>query len=92
MKRISPSRRKRNQARAELFRRKKASKDETDGVPDSSKDGQEAMQVSFSNLESDLEKLPTIAAAPVNEKTRNLESNSSLHCKKMKKSRVKMIL
>ena len=79
VKKISPSRRKRNQARAELFRRSKASKGDDDEVPESSKEGQEAMQVSISNQEADLEKLPT-AVEPdlVVEEMRNHESNSSL--------------
>ena len=49
-KKISPSRRRRNQARAELFRSKKkeaskASEDNAEGVPALSKEGHEAMEV-----------------------------------------------
>ena len=75
-KRISPSRRKRNQARAEQFRR---NKDNAEVVPASSKEGQEEMQVSVSSPESAVEKpLPLLAAAvPVDNDTRNLESSSS---------------
>ena len=44
VKRISPSRRRRNLARAELFRRNKASKDTADGFPATSKESQEESQ------------------------------------------------
>ena len=66
VKRISPSRRRRNMARAELFRRNKASKDTADGFPASSKESQEEsqedMQVSEASCESVSEKSPTSAA------------------------------
>ena len=66
VKRISPSRRRRNMARAELFRRNKASKDTADGLPATSKESQEEsqedMQVSEASRESVSEKSPTSAA------------------------------
>ena len=52
VKRISPSRRRRNLARAELFRRNKASKDTADGFPASSKESQEDMEISRASLAS----------------------------------------
>ena len=53
VKRISPSRRKRNLARAELFRRNKASKDTADGFPANSKESQEDMEISGASLAED---------------------------------------
>ena len=53
VKRISPSRRKRNLARAELFRRNKASKDTADGFPATSKESQEDMEISGASLAED---------------------------------------
>ena len=58
VKRISPSRRRRNQARAEQFRRNKASKDNADEVPATSKEGQKETQSSVSSRESALENPP----------------------------------
>ena len=46
VKRIFLSWQKRNQVHAELFRSYKSSKNEADGVPDSSMEGQEAIQIS----------------------------------------------
>ena len=53
-KKISPSRQRRNQARAELFRSKKkeaskASEDNAAGVPAASKEGQEAIAMEVSD-------------------------------------------
>ena len=61
VKRTSPSRRKRNLARAELFRRNKASKDMADGFPATSEESQEDMQVSEASHESVLEKSSSTA-------------------------------
>ena len=74
VKRISPSRRRRNQARAEQFRRNKASKDNADEIPASSKEVQEQMQVSVSSQESALEKPQSATPVPVDIDTRNLET------------------
>ena len=46
VKRILSSWQKCNQVHAELFRSYKSSKNEADGVPDSSMEGQEAIQIS----------------------------------------------
>ena len=72
VKRISPSRRRRNEARAELFRKNKASKDNVDEIPTPAKEAQEEMQVSVVSPESALEKPLLAATVPVD------ESNSPL--------------
>ena len=72
VKRISPSRRRRNLARAELFRRNKASKDTAEGFPATSKESQEesqeAMMVSEASHESASEQSP-ISEIPVDKST-----------------------
>ena len=70
-KKISPSRQRRNQARAELFRSKKkeaskASEDNAEGVPASSKEGHEAMEA-VSQTSSTLDKPAASTAVPVDE-------------------------
>ena len=74
VKRTSPSRRRRNQARAEQFRRNKAFKDNADEMPASSKDGQKEMQASVSSKESASEKLLSATAVPADIVTRNPEA------------------
>ena len=73
VKRISPSRRRRNLARAELFRRNKASKDTAEGFPattskESQEESQEAMMVSEASHESASEQSP-ISEIPVDKST-----------------------
>ena len=80
-KKISPSRQRRNQARAELFRSKKkeaskASEDNAERVPVSSREGQEATEVSVvSQTSSALDKPDASTAVPddADEFVRNMQ-------------------
>ena len=74
VKRISPSRRRRNQARAEQFRR---NKDKADDLPASSKESQEEMQVSVSSPMSAVSALPSAAAKSVDDDERIEDKSSS---------------
>ena len=84
VKRISPSRRRRNQARAEKFRSNKASKDEFKETPAPLKEGQEEMQGTVSGQESASEVPADRNQRAISEMEklmrglRNLESNPSL--------------
>ena len=84
VKRISPSRRRRNQARAEKFRSNKASKDEFKETPAPLKEGQEEMQGTVSGQESASEVPADRNQKAISEMDklmrdlRNLESNPSL--------------
>ena len=82
-KRISSSRRRRNQARAEQFRRNKASKDNADEMPASSKEGQKEMQASVASKESALEN--PLSATAVPDPTDDAENQNSLPVSRIKR-------
>ena len=88
IKRISPSRRRRNQARAEQFRRNKASKENADEVPASSKEGQKETQSSVSSRESALENPPSATAVlgkGPSDPTDDAENQNSLPVSRVKR-------